>query len=147
MARGVAFLARREYSRDQLRRKLLDSLTPDETAQDVDATLDNLVRKGYLNDARYAEALCRLRGARYGNRRLVQELQEAGLDASTIQTALESAGGEFERARAVWARRFQWAPEDEKARVRQIRFLASRGFEYGVIADVLKQARSQDSET
>ena len=54
MMRGIDALSRREYSRLELYRKLMRTLTEGETADDVIAVLDDLQAKGYLSDERYA---------------------------------------------------------------------------------------------
>src|SRR5260363_202621 len=58
--RALACLARRDYSRAELRRKLLG-----ETADidQLDSTLDALERDGFLSDARFAEHLVAQRRA------------------------------------------------------------------------------------
>src|SRR5260363_425841 len=63
--RALACLARRDYSRAELRRKLLG-----ETADidQLDSTLDALERDGFLSDARFAEHLVAQRAARFGAR-------------------------------------------------------------------------------
>lgn len=52
--RGVDALSRREYSRSELRRKLLRSCGEEESADDVEEVLNTLESKGYLSNARYA---------------------------------------------------------------------------------------------
>lgn len=78
MMRGIDALSRREYSRLELYRKLMRTLTEGETADDVIAVLDDLQAKGYLSDERYAEGRVRVRSMRYGNRRVAQELRQQG---------------------------------------------------------------------
>jgi regulatory protein len=45
---------------------------------------------------------------------------------------------EFDRARTVWQKRFGQEPADAAERLRQMRFLASRGFSHEVIRRVLR---------
>ena len=90
--RGVDALSRREYSRSELRRKLLRSCGEDESAADVEEVLNTLESKGYLSNARYAQSRVRTRAARYGNRRLAGELAMMGVDSETISESLEQAG-------------------------------------------------------
>jgi regulatory protein len=73
---------------------------------------------------------------RYGNLRIRQELAQHGLspDEQTLQQLRES---EFERARAVWQRKFGQVPSDAHERARQMRFLAQRGFSAEVVRRVL----------
>ena len=110
MMRGIDALSRREYSRLELYRKLMRTLTEGETADDVIAVLGDLQAKGYLSDERYAEGRVRVRSMRYGNRRVAQELRQQGVDADAITAAMEQTEPEIDRARAVWQRKFGEAP-------------------------------------
>ena len=141
MMRGIDALSRREYSRLELYRKLMRTLTEGETADDVIAVLGDLQAKGYLSDERYAEGRVRVRSMRYGNRRVAQEL-----DADAITAAMEQTEPEIDRARAVWQRKFGEAPADYKEKARQIRFLAARGFSFDVISKILSEAGSSADE-
>ena len=87
MMRGIDALSRREYSRLELYRKLMRTLSEGETADDVIAVLDDLQAKGYLSDERYAEGRVRVRSMRYGNRRVAQELRQRLPDAQTKMPA------------------------------------------------------------
>ena len=122
MARGIDALSRREYSRKELREKLVQALEAGQSASEVDAVLDELESKKYLSNERYARSRVRMRSARYGNRRLAYELAMKGIDAEEVQEALQEAGDEFERAWAVWSRRYGNPPEDYKEKTRQARF-------------------------
>ena len=73
MARGIDALSRREYSRKELREKLVHALEEGQSAAEVDDVLDALESKNYLSDERYARSRVRMRSARYGNRRLAYE--------------------------------------------------------------------------
>ena len=128
MMRGIDALSRREYSRLELYRKLMRTLTEGETADDVIAVLDDLQAKGYLSDERYAEG------------------REQGVDADAITAAMEQTEPEIDRARAVWQRKFGEAPADYKEKARQIRFLAARGFSFDVISKILSEAGSSADE-
>ncbi len=55
-ARAIAMLARREYSRAEIRGKLVAGGDAADAAQ-VDRVLDELVALGYLSDARFASAV------------------------------------------------------------------------------------------
>ena len=97
MMRGIDALSRREYSRLELYRKLMRTLTEGETADDVIAVLGDLQAKGYLSDERYAEGRVRVRSMRYGNRRVAQELRQQGVDADAITAAMEQTEPEIDR--------------------------------------------------
>lgn len=135
--RGVDALSRREYSRSELRRKLLRSCSEDESPDDVEEVLNTLESRGYLSNARYAQSRIRTRASRYGNRRLAGELAMMGVDSETISESLEHAGDEFERARVLWERKFGEPPADRRQRDRQVRYLASRGFDFDIISKLV----------
>ena len=62
-ARAMRFLARREHSRAELQRKL--SAVAEE-GDNVEALLDDLAKKGWLSDARFAEQIIRSKARRFG---------------------------------------------------------------------------------
>lgn len=138
MARAVAMLARREHSRIELARKLGRYLEADQDAAEVERVLDELERRQLLSDARFAGALVRTRSARYGNARLRQELKASGVGAEAASEALASLQSpEFERARALWMRRFASPPASREERAKQMRFLLARGFSSETVRKVL----------
>lgn len=143
LARAIALLARREHSRAELARKLMRRLEEGQDRADVDAVLDDLQRQKLLSDERFAAALVRTRAARYGAARLRLDLKARGVPAAIAAEALNQldAGdgdSEFDRARAVWSRRFGTAPQSLAERARQTRFLELRGFSSDVIRKVLR---------
>ena len=163
-ARALQWLAQREQSRTELRRKLLAlarqraaaaAMSADTAAHqcvgdavpthgiadpeaEVDALLDWLAAHHHLSDERFVEARIHARAARYGNLRIRQELAHHGaaIDAATAEQLKDS---EMARARAVWARKFGGkCATDVAGRARQMRFLAGRGFSADVIRRVIK---------
>lgn len=157
-ARALQWLSQREHSRVELRRKLLraarqrdaaadgvEPAGPGDAGQEVDALLDWLAANRYLSEARFVESRVHARSARFGHRRIAQELAQHGaeLDAGT---AAQLRASEFERARAVWQRKFGAAPPaDAAARAKQMRFLAGRGFSADVIRRVVRAAGDDDA--
>lgn len=108
---------------------------------EIDKALDELQSQGLLSDQRAADALLLAKAPRYGSRRLKQLMQSRSFDSELVsQTLGRARGSEFDRAWALWQRRFGAPPADLRERARQQRFLAARGFESAVIAQVLKQA-------
>ena len=153
---ALACLARREYSRTELRSKLLalsrassaQEDEPDsrgaEAAARVDAVLDWLESQRYLSQQRFVESRVRVRAERFGLRRIRQELAQHGL-ALPAQSEAALLQSEIERARAVWTRKFAHAtgvaapaPPDPRESQKQARFLAGRGFSTDVIRRVLR---------
>jgi regulatory protein len=115
------------------------------TSDEVEAVMAWLTANGYLSQQRFAESRVHARQARFGNLRITRELQQHGvkLDADA-QQALRAT--EYERACDVWQRKYGSAglPQDAAARVRQMRFLAGRGFSPDVIRRVLRGPAADD---
>jgi regulatory protein len=164
--RALQWLAQREHSRSELRLKLLrlverrapapaeaqdpaahlpdrtaPALSPASTsptaAEEVDALLDGLEAAGYLSSRRFVESRVHTRQARYGNLRIARELQQhgLGLDAQAQQALKDS---ELDRARQVWRKKYGQPAADMAGRLRQMRFLAGRGFSADVIRRVVR---------
>jgi regulatory protein len=125
-ARALRLLARREHSRDELRRKLAAKAAE---GDDIDGVLDDLARRGWLSDARYAEQSIRANARRFGPLKLAQHLRQRGVDEDTIAAGFRAAGEHGESSlEGVWKSRFKAPPADEREHARQVRFLQARGF-------------------
>lgn len=134
--RALACLSRREYSRLELQRKLAPHAGEND---DLNALLDDLEARNWLSDSRYATQIVHARGAKYGAQRIAYELREQGVDETAIAAALDGLqGGELERAREVWGKKFGHPPRDAQEKAKQMRFLQSRGFAMDVIFRVLR---------
>lgn len=168
-ARALRWLAQREHSRAELERKLLRSLQAQARKQEqadasaaaagqgartspppqgplpgpeeIAAVLDRLAAAGLLSDERAAASVLNSQAARSGQRRLQQLLQAKGLPDDIVRQSLaEVHSSEFDRAWALWQRRYGQPPRDAAQRARQQRFLAARGFSFDIVARVLRQA-------
>jgi len=137
-ARALGWLAQREHSRSELRRKLLRALGPDEpdAAAQVDGLLDALQAKGLLSEQRFVESRVRLRSAGMGTQRIQRELAQHGLKLPP-QALQQLRDSELQRAAQLCRRRFGAPPADAHERARRMRFLAGRGFSGEVIRRVL----------
>ncbi|HET9112490.1 MAG TPA: recombination regulator RecX [Burkholderiales bacterium] len=141
-ARALDALARREYSRVELGRKL-SAHSADEA--ELALLLDELESRGWLSDARFAEQLAHARQSRYGSRSIVYELREQGVAEALIEVALETLKPtEMERARRVWEKKFGTVAVTAKERGQQIRFLQMRGFDPEVIYRLLDNPADAD---
>ena len=108
-------------------------------ASAIAEALDAMEAKGFLDDQRAAEALIHRRAGKLGNSRIQQELRQKGLDASAIEQAMEAVpGSELERAREIWQRKFGSVAASQQERLKQMRFLASRGFSSAVVHQVVR---------
>lgn len=137
-ARALQYLARREYSRAELRGKLLPHA---QEGDDPDALLDDLAARGWLSDMRAATQLLHARRDRFGAQRILCELRQKGIAEELIAGVLpELKQDELATARAVWQKKFGVLPQDARDKARQMRFLQSRGFSLDVIYQVLRLA-------
>ena len=150
-ARALQWLAQREQSRVELRRKLLPharaedaaaaaaGLAPTELApvERVEAVLQWLEAHEYLSEVRFAESRVHARSARFGNLRIQHELKlhQVALTPAALAALRES---ELQRARAVRNRKFPAWPAGAADRAKQARFLAGRGFSPDVIGQVFR---------
>jgi regulatory protein len=144
-ATAIRLLARREFGRTELGQRLLArGAAPDEVAR----TLDELERLGYLSDARYARAVVAQKAGRYGKRAIAHELKQKRIAPGAATEALAALAGADELAQAteVWTRRFGTPPRNDQEKVRQLRFLYSRGYSTGVAWKVLRAAGVKDDE-
>jgi regulatory protein len=135
--RALKLLAAREYSRQELERKLA-AREPAPDAGELQRALDELQARGFLDEQRVVDSIVHRRAGRLGVGRIRQELQSKGIDAERVAVAVASLNAsEFERAREVWRKRFGEFPQDAGQRAKQARFLAARGFSGEVVRRVL----------
>ena len=134
-ARAIRYLARREYSRAELEKKLFPyARAPDELV----FVLDSLEQTGFISAQRVVGQVVHVRRKRYGSRRITQELREKGIDEELIAAVLpELRETELEAAREVWRKKFDAIPADARERGRQVRFMLGRGFGMETINKIL----------
>ncbi len=145
--RALQCLARREYSRAELRARLLqyageDSGEISNSAQ-LEELLDDFMARDWLSDERAAAQGLHTRSTRFGVQRIVHELRLKGIADDLISNAITGlAESEQERACQVWQKKYGIPAVDAKEKARQMRFLQSRGFTLEVIVKVLRQEES-----
>lgn len=134
--RALKYLSQREHSRLELERKLAPHV---EEGEDLAAVLDALEAKNYINPERVAQSVLYRRSSKLGNSRVLHELRSKGLDEDTVRAAAEQLKDtEHARAWDIWQRKFGEVPTTPQARLKQMRFLASRGFGGDVVSKVLR---------
>jgi len=139
-SRALRLLARREHSREELRRKLAVHAAE---GDDVNRVLDDLSQCGWLSDARFAEQAARAKARRFGPLRVAQFLKARGLADDIIQAGILAAGAEGHASiEAIWRSRFHEAPVDEREKGRQVRFLQGRGFPLDEIFRFFREVRT-----
>jgi regulatory protein len=142
---ALGALARREYSRVELEKKLARK-TDDPDA--LRTLLDEFEANGWLSDERFATSNARHREGRFSQRYIVQDLKQKGVGGDTAQAAVDALEqDDYATALALWKQRFGKAPADQKEKARQVRFLQSRGFALGVVFRILKEAGAAGDDT
>ena len=147
-ASAIAYLARRDFSAADLRRKLKDRGFLESAIEPV---LAELAASNVVNDDRYGENVVAYRSRRgLGPARIRQELKRSGLGSEVIQTTMDKAkndGPDFiGLARTARDRKFgPELPKDWKERSRQARFLQYRGFSTDHIRAVLEGVPDTDT--
>jgi regulatory protein len=141
-ARALKYLSTREHSRLELARKLSRYA---EEGDDVEALLDFLEKNNWLSQERFAESLVHRRAGRYGNARVLAELQQHGVNGEAFdELKSELKESETARARDVWRRKFGRVPQDAEERSKQMRFLMQRGFSQSAVRAALKGDDDED---
>jgi regulatory protein len=136
--RAIVWLSQREHSRSELAAKLRRVAADDEQAT-IEPLLEWLIAHRYLSEQRFVESRVHARAAKFGNRRIQQELAQHGV-ALDETAAAQLRASEFERAQAIWQRKFDGVASDAAGRAKQMRFLAARGFNTDVIRRVVRGA-------
>lgn len=147
--RALMWLSQREHSRAELRLKLRRwAARPDSVAEredgrpaasddEIERLLDELQAAQHLSDGRFIETRVHARESRFGNRRIEQELRQHGVEVDAAVSA-HLRETELQRARVVHERKFPAAATTPAERMRQMRFLAARGFTAETIGRVLR---------
>ncbi|MFZ6864514.1 recombination regulator RecX [Undibacterium sp. Ji67W] len=140
--RALRYLSMREHSRIELARKL--SVYAEE-GDDIEAVLAWLEASNFMSAERFSDSLVNRRSARFGNQRILAELQSHQMNDVEIRRVKENLV-ETEAARAinVLHRKFPRAPVDQHERMKQSRFLQQRGFSGKAIQQAMRVPREDD---
>ncbi|MGE3512928.1 MAG: regulatory protein RecX [Vicinamibacterales bacterium] len=139
---GLAWLARRELSEAQLRRRLTRQ---GHSTDAIDTAIVRLKQERALDDARAAEAIARtelvLRGR--GRLRVGRQIRQAGIAEGTADRALDRVYEEVDPHDLLVAaldKRLRGRPTiaDEKEMQRLYRYLIAQGFESERVAQLLR---------
>lgn len=135
--RALKFLAAREHSRLELRRKLAPHA---ESVDELERLLDELTGRKQQSDERYAELRTRILSRKYGVGRIEHELRSKGVSDETIEASvIEAKSTEVARARDAWRKRFGSKPTNSLEKAKQMRFLQSRGYSFSTIRAVFDE--------
>lgn len=142
--KALRALARREYSRAELARKVGGG---GESTAEIEALLDEFEVSGWLSDERFAGGAARQRQGRYSQRYILEDLKAKGVARDTAKEAvLALEQDDYATAFALWRQRFGKAPADQKEKARQVRFLQSRGFALQIVFRVLRDQGVQPDD-
>ena len=122
------FLSRREHSKKEIYKKMLDKVN---SLEILEEEIKKLEQDGILDDARFAEQyLYSLVKRGLGPLRINKYLQEKGVDSHLINTLLKDLDWQ-DLAKEVLLKKskYQIPPKEEDV-VKLKRFLNYRGFEY-----------------
>ncbi|CAL9220641.1 unnamed protein product [Arabidopsis halleri] len=160
---AIRYLGLRAYSAADLKKKLMGKKYPLEV---VDRVIDDFQIRGFINDSLYAESFTRSRWSSlsWGPRRIKQALFKKGISNKDSETAIKlvfekrqcNEGDEeaelnhglskeavdqlYVQASKRWLQGRDLPIETRKARV--IRWLQYRGFNWGVVTQLLKRLES-----
>jgi regulatory protein len=136
--RALQYLARREYSRWELERKLSGHVY---SPEELTAVLDVLEQQGILSDERVAEQILHTYRRKYGSKRRQYELQRRRIAEHLITAVLEDLKEtELSSARELWCKKFGASPSSPEERGKQIRYLTGKGFSSEIINKTLSNA-------
>lgn len=114
----------------------------------LNRVIDQLKSDKFLDDEKFAQWLIesRSRSRPRGNRLLIQELKSKGIDEMTINAHRMTTNDEILLARqALSKKQKSWSGlATRDYRLKAIRYLQSRGFNWSVIEKVLKNGYNDD---
>lgn len=153
--RALRLLAARDYGRVELERKLGRYCQATEDAGEgaganaalLQATLDELQAKGFINEERAAAAFTHRREGKWGASKVLAELKEKGIAADLIAAQADLLReSEESRLKNLWQKKFGAPPVTLQERGKQMRFLASRGFSSAAIYALMRAVAAAPQE-
>ena len=143
--RALYYLGKREYSKKELREKITPfSETLELTRQQVNQILTELESKDWLSDRRFADQFIFSKKRKFGLKKMEYELKMRGVNEIIIHNALnEIKSEEYNLAKNIWEKKFRKLPENPEERLKQMRFLQSRGINSALIHQILSGKLSE----
>ena len=145
---AASLLGVRMYSTAELSRKMYDR---EYSGAEIRQVIGDFTRKGYLNDALYAENLCSMHTARGdGKRKIAGKLRTKGIDPEIIAETLRQLDNDLPEEDAAWQalqkKRITLLrePDEQKRREKAIRYLAGRGFSASAAFTAWERFRSEN---
>lgn len=135
---AMRWLARREYARVELQRRLHGKGYSDAA---IEATLERLLELDLQSDQRFTESYIRARSIRgYGPLRIRAELGERGVPRDMIAAMLDLNDEQWQQlATDALMKRYPQPPPDGRERARREQFLRYRGFVQQQVSGAMAQ--------
>lgn len=137
---GINRLQNRDYLKAELYSKM--ARLCEDTAI-IQATLDKLVRAGLLNDKRVIEQTFLRYASKESASKTKQRLLQKGADKQDIEEYLVLITPQDDAPFSLISKKFKRYEASEHQKI--VRFLASRGFDYGTISKAISQFK-QDAD-
>ena len=143
--RALYYLGKREYSRKELHEKITPfSESLELTRQQVNQILTELESKDWLSDRRFVDQFIFSKKRKFGLKKMEYELKMRGVNEIIIHNALnEIKSEEYNLAKNIWEKKFRKLPENPEERLKQMRFLQSRGINSALIHQILSGKLSE----
>jgi regulatory protein len=139
-------LGRRERSEAQLRRHLAAREVREAM---IDAAVQELMRQGYLDDARFARVYAEDRRSLdgWGSERIERKLLAADVDCELVAAALgaRDADDELDAAVGLLRRRCREVPATERERERALALLLRKGYDLELAYDAVRAFAPADA--
>ena len=133
--RALALLDKRDYSRAELLKKLLEKGVDEAEATQA---VDRLAELGFVDDARYAPIVVRHYAAKgYGARRVRQELARRGIPKELWDEAMEQMPAQDDTIDRLLRSRLRGVEVDRAALKRASDFLLRKGYGWDEIQSAL----------
>lgn len=143
-AKAVAYLARREHTRQELVTKL--TLKYPEAQDLIQKILDQLQQSGYLSEERYIKSYLNSKSTKAGLAKIKYALRQKIGDSELIDEILrENPIDECAAARALLEKKFGMLNpnsssgkhlSDKQQLAKQIRFLQNKGYNFSIIKQI-----------
>lgn len=105
---------------------------------EIKSILNDLEQKDWLSDQRFTEQFVFSKKRKFGMRRIARELNLHGVDELIINKAINAIKEEeFLLAKQIWKKKYNQLPNTIEEKAKQIRFMQNRGFEIGIILQIL----------
>lgn len=143
---AIWHLSKREHSSYELKEKLYRKTDNEDW---IDATIEYLKEKKYLDDRRFTENYLREFNEikKYGPSKIKQEFKLKGIDLDLVKELMdESEFDYFESAKNCLNRKQREEIKDKKDRDRLTRFLLSKGFSFDMIRYAFEEHLKDEDE-